>query len=286
MKRLLKWGGMIAPHGTWLLAQKWIAARHSMPIPWEALRANRELSGRHRRQRCFVLGNGSSASALDLSVLSGELIISVSNGYLHRHYSRIKPRYHCVPQITYSRMTKAEAVRWFQEMHESIGDAVVFLSETEMELVRQNGLFPGRAVHYLALRESFDEWPGNRIIDLSRPVPRVESVPVMVLMIAMYLGFDDINLLGVDHDHFKSGSYKYAFDLVAQRGKDFTVNNDGIVTISRYDDFQSLARLWRQYRVLRRIAEHNGVRIRNATPGGELDEFPRIALSELLENRA
>jgi hypothetical protein len=114
----------------------------------------------------------------------------------------------------------------------------------------------------------------------------VESVPVMTLMIALYMGFKEIVLLGIDHDHFKTGHYVYAFDPQVQKGKDVTVKDSGEVAISRHDDFQSLARLWRQYRVLREIAQANGVSILNASPSSELDEFARARLDDLLGEKA
>lgn len=277
---------MLVPHGVWILILRWLSQRDESPLPVALLRANSELKNQHYGERCFILGNGPSVKEMDLLLLEGENIISVSNGYLHNAYDRIQPRYHCVPQITYGRMTENDVVLWFGEMHERIGDAILFLNETEMDLVKRKNLFPEREVHYVALRENFDELQERNIINLSGPIPRVESVPVMALMVAMYLGFRDIFLLGVDHDHFKSGSYVYAFELQVQKNKDFSVTKDGSITTSRYDDFQSLARLWRQYRVVRQIAEHNGIRIFNATPGGELDEFSRITLDDALRGMA
>lgn len=283
--RKLRWLKYAVPVGLWSLGLEIRRRRAEAPLPQAELNANVALSGREAGRRCFVLGNGPSAKQLDLGALAGETIISVSNGYLHPAYDRIRPRYHCVPQVTYGRMTEADVVRWFQEMHARLGDAILVLNETEIDLVRRHRLFEGRTVHYVALRENFDHWPSRDIIDLSRPVPRVESVPVMTLMLAMYLGCRDIYLLGVDHDHFKTGAYQYAFGLGVQAGKDYSVSAGGAVLTSRHDDFQSLARLWRQYRAIREIADGNGVRIVNATPGGELDEFPRAPLADVLGGR-
>jgi hypothetical protein len=275
MARLLSW---LLPHGVHLALQRW-RARTAEPVELVSqadLVANRALSDRHAGESCFVLGNGPSARALDLLALRGQTVISVSNGYLHENYAAIAPRYHCLPQVTYGRMTDADVVTWFTEMHERLGDAELFLNETEAAVVREHNLFAGRKVHYLAMRENFDEMTTRQVIDISIPVPRVQSVPVMAIMIAMYLGFEKIALLGVDHDHFKEGRYVYAFNLGVQEGKDTSVGTGGEVKTSWHDDFQSLARLWRQYRVLGEISRSNGRRIVNATPGGELDEFERV----------
>ena len=246
------------------------------------LRKNKEIHNIHGGERCFILGNGPSVGKIDLSMLAGEFVISVSNGYLHKNYSLIAPRYHCVPQITYGLMTEMDVIAWFTEIHQSIGDAELFLNETEYDVVRKHNLFVGRKVHFLAMRDNFDELKTHQIPDLVVAIPRVQSVPVMAIMIAMYMGFKEIILLGVDHDHFKSGKYLYAFDLGVQEAKDYSVTSDGQTTRSWFDEFQGLARLWRQYRIVRGIADAQGIFIYNANPGGELDEFPRVELEAFL----
>ncbi|MBX5144686.1 hypothetical protein [Rhizobium lentis] len=275
LKKVLTFGSMLLPHGVHELNRR-LRNRHKLSADVaRSLAENRQLAGLHTGRRCFILGNGPSVKDLHLSRLQGETVITVSNGYLHSDFDKFQPRYHCVPQITYGLMTSEDVIRWFEEMHSHLGAAELFLSSTEAALVQKYNLFPGRTVRYLVLGESFDGRPSEEIVDISRPVPGVESVPVMALMIAMYLGFKEIILLGVDHDHFLSSSYQYAFDLKVQKGKDSTANADGTLTTNRHDDFQSLARLWRQYRAIANIARANGIRIVNSTPGGALDEFDR-----------
>ncbi|MDV4179934.1 hypothetical protein R1521_15640 [Rhizobium brockwellii] len=275
LRKILTFGSMLLPYGVHELKRR-LKNRHKFsPDVASSLAENRQLAGLHAGQRCFILGNGPSVKGLDLSRLQGENVITVSNGYLHSDFDKFQSRYHCVPQITYGLMTSEDVVRWFDEMHSHLGAAELFLSSTEAELVRKHNLFSGRTVRYLVLGESFDERPSVEIVDISQPVPRVDSVPVMALMIAMYLGFKEIILLGVDHDRFLSSPYQYAFDLKVQKGKDITVNADGTPRRNRHDDFQQAARLWRQYRAISNIARANDIRVVNSTPGGALDEFER-----------
>ncbi len=271
---------LFVPRGVQVLRQ-WRKSRSATSAEIRALlKANQDLANRHKGERCFILGNGPSAKKLDLSKLKGETVFSVSNGYLFPGYADFSPRYHCVPQITYGLMTEEDTVRWFKEMHEGLGDAELFLSSNEAGLVRDRQLFPGRKVRYLNLGGGFDHWPEQGLVDISKMVPAVYSVPVMVLMIAMYMGFKDIILLGVDHDQFLTSKYDYAFELKTQKGKDITLNPDGSSSLSRYEEFRSLFRLWHQYRNLALLARANGIEIFNSTPGGELDEFPRKNFDE------
>ena len=275
MRHLLRYASWFLPYGVLLFCRRLLSASINQSLlPRNMLAKNSSLKNKHLGQRCFIVGNGPSVKNVDLSRLRGETVFSVSNGYLHKGFDVMSPLYHCIPQITYGRMTEEDVVAWFQEMQRGIGSAELFLNETEFALVNKYGLFPGRRVHYLSLQKNFDEMTDRKICDISRPVPRVESVPVMVLMIALYMGFEEIVLLGIDHDHFTTGKYLYAFEPQAQKDKDLAVDANGNVEISRYDDFHSLARLWRQYRALNEIALSNNRAIYNANPQSELDEFP------------
>lgn len=280
MASVLKRAGFVAswfvPYGVHVL-RRWRKDRAALPADIARLvKANRELKDRHLGERCFILGNGPSARNIDLSKLKGETVISVSNGYLFPGYAEFAPKYHCVPQITYGLMTEEDTVAWFNEMHEGLArNAEVFLSTNEAALVESRHLFPGRKIHYLNLGKGFDKWPAEGLPDISKAVPVVYSVPIMTLMVAMFLGFKEIALLGIDHDQFRVSTYNYAFELKVQEGKDITQNKDRTLNQGRYDEFRGLFRLWQQYRCLSTIAQIHGIRIFNSTPGGELDEFPR-----------
>jgi len=282
-------------HGTWLLPYNpYVRLLNRQRRREEAARFERDfghlqrlaapnaaLKCRHQGARAFILCNGPSTLQQNLQPLAGEFVFSVSSGYLHPDYDKIKPRYHCIPQITYGRMTEQDVVAWFREMHERLGNAEIFLSATEEKLVRTHGLFPGRTLHYLFLYEDFDRLASRDILDISAAVPGVQSVPVMGLMVGLYMGFKDLYLLGTEHSEFVTRRYVYSFEPTVLKGKDLSTTPSGEVTTGRYDDFQSLGRLWRQYRAMRGIAEANDARIWNATAGGELDEFPRVRLEQI-----
>jgi hypothetical protein len=244
------------------------------------LQKNSALRGRHAGARCFILCTGPSVRKQDLRRLKGELVISASSAYLHADFEVFKPAYHCVPQITYGKMTEGDVITWFREMGEHIGEAAMILSSGEQALVESKGLFAGHRVHYLRLGGETDYSDGSVLPDLTGPLPGPQSVPIMALMLALYLGCTRIYLLGTDHDHFITGTYTHFYDRSPVSGKDNSVT-DGKVAISRYDELQAFARLWRQYRWLKLCAAQAGARIFNATAGGALDEFERAEYGAL-----
>lgn len=241
---------------------------------------NRDLLNRHLGKRCFILCNGPSVMVQDVSKLKGEIVISVSSGYLHPAYKNFAPLYHCVPQITYKTMTELDVVNWFKEMQNQVGRATLFLSLTEQNLVEKYGLFPNNEVRYVCMGRT--RYPSSVDgLDLSGIIPGVQSVPLMAIMVALYIGCKEIYLLGTEHDWFVKKEYKYFYEPTVLAGKDFNVNRDGSIKGSIYDELPSVTKLWQQYRAIRLLASQVGVRIINATSGGLLDEFDRVEFENL-----
>lgn len=247
----------------------------------EVLRANRQLHNRHAGERCFILCNGPSVNEQDIRPLVRETVFCVSNGYRHPDYLAIHPRYHCVPQITYNTLPPEKTVEWFKEMDQKIGDAEIFLDRQEWGLVQEYRLFPERTTHFVCMGKNQFVF-NNAIPDLTGIIPRVQTVPVLALMIALYMGFREIYLLGVDHDWFVKKEYRYFYGH-GVTATDQTLTKDGILLTTLWDELPAVKKVWEQYRAIKKIASANGVRVFNATHGGMLDEFERVRLEDVVK---
>jgi len=283
------WG--VAPHALYeyfkntrpaQLRQKQEADRLRRPLELSA--RNIELRELHKGERCFILCNGPSVKRQDIAGLRNEHVFSVSSGYHHPDYSTISPAYHFVPQLTYGRLTPDDAVTWFREMDSKLGRAILFLNYTERALVEKAELFREREVRYVTFSGSLVDYDPLTMPDISARIPGVQSVAIMCLMAAMYMGFREIYLIGTDHDSFRTGAYTYFFEPTVLKGKDPSTDADGKLVAGWYDELSGLAALWEQYRIIKRMAEHHGIQIFNATSGGELDEFPRVNLESVIAN--
>jgi hypothetical protein len=166
-------------------------------------------------------------------------------------------------------------------MHERIGEAELFLSHTEEPLVQRAGLFPGRRINYICLHGPFDK--SFNFPDISRITPAVMSVPIMCIMIAMYMGFKEIYLLGTEHDSFISREYKYFFNQTWLQSKSYGVTSDDKIEVPLCDEIFGYYKLFMQYRSLRNIADFQGVSLLNATAGGALDELERVLYEDVIK---
>lgn len=238
---------------------------------------NLQLVNRHFGERCFILGNAPSLKNHDLRKLHGDVVFSVSNGYLHPDYSIFEPLYHCVPQIPYAETKLAihDVTHWFQVMDAHLGRATVLLGSAERQLVMNSGVFSSRKTCYVDFNLSVEQRISGSI-DLCGPVPHVQSVTVMALFTALYMGFKDIYILGVDHNESVTGKYNYFYEKSCNTGLEGGVDADGNITCTSFEMFKTMYILFNQYENIKKIAAGLGTNIYNLNPYGLLDTFPRI----------
>ena len=111
----------------------------------------------------------------------------------------------------------------------------------------------------------------------------VHSVPVICIQLAIYMGFKEIYLLGTEHDFLTTKKYAYFYDRkqAVTGDTDITTDADSNLVMNFSDAIADAYALWNNYKVVRRIAQKNDIKIYNATMGGALDLFPRVDFNSL-----
>lgn len=239
------------------------------------LAATEALRGRHRGERCFILGAGPSIKQQDLGKLVGENVISVSNSFVHPDFPRFRPRYHVVPHILHGHGFHAEdqLAKWLREMEQRTFAAEMFFHIGDKELIERHGLFRGRTIHW----NEYVPWDREAIArtDLAR-VPAIWSVSEFALTVAVHLGFSEIYLLGFDHDWF-NGLFRYFYD----EKKDHVLCPEAARVPHVDAEFQMRrhADIFLKYKQLRQL--HGGIFNANANPRHYLDVFPKVEYDSL-----
>ena len=220
----------------------------------EILKQNKKFKGIHKRERLFVLCSGPSIQKMDLTVLKNEITMAVHSFYLHKDISVIQPAYYCNAQWEYN-----------EKATEKVAEAYMFA--------------PGEVHYYCYGKDSslYEE------IDLCRGIMPAHSVPVVCIQLAIYMGFKEIYLLGTEHDFLTTKKYAYFYDRKQSvTGEtDISADEDSNLVMSYSGALADACALWENYKVVKRIAENNGIKIYNATVGGALDLFPRVDFNSL-----
>ncbi len=272
----------LVPPGVWqrlMMAKSHLKLALTSVDDKSLLSDNNSLKDRHVDSRCFIFGAGSSVKGQDIKKLEGEIVISVSNTFVHPDFQLIKPRYHVIPPLIkgHGEMhTEAKFNAWLKAMEAATGDAEMFFHIGDREMIERNGLFKDRILHWV----EYAWWNGDfdTPIDLMC-IPHIWSVSELALTVTLYFGFKEIYLIGIDHDWF-NGTLVYFFDP----GKEHVLRPDKEDLSFADSEFQMRrhANIFRKYKYLYSIKKN--VFNANANKSHYLDVFPKVDYDSLFDS--
>ncbi len=244
-----------------LRAAQWPSATFH---PWrrQSIRLLRDYHQRHHGERCFIIGNGPSLRETDLSKLKGEITFGMNRIYLAFDELQFLPTYYvsvndlvieqCLRDILALPMPKFLSWRARRFFTTSPDERTIFLHTTysgpKFATDVRSRLWEGATVTYVALQ------------------------------LAYYMGFQQVILIGVDHNFSTQGKPN---TTVVSQGEDrdhFHVNYFGKGFRWQLPDLETSERA---YRMAKEAYEADGREVLDATIGGKLDVFPKIAYDQL-----
>lgn len=228
----------------------------------KSLKSIKQFKKTHLNERCFIIGTGPSLRIDDIRSLKYEKCFGVNT--LCRLYDKTdwRPDFYCVIDPNTYKNTKDELIRNevknlfypINRIKEIIPNGIPF----EMECSDFYKIYLGSK--YIT---KFSDDAENYIYDGA-------SVVYAALQLAVYMGFKNIYLLGVDcnyalpkedlHNPSLSYSAGYNYNWTKQTG--FTMIEG--------------------FKVARKYADEHGINIYNATRGGMLEVFPRVDLEDVV----
>lgn len=245
---------------------------------------NQKYRNLHCGERVFILATGPSINKMNLDKLKNEYCIAASGFYNYKNYQYINPQYHCLLDSTLDPNVKKEDVRkefqWLGEKTEGL-DTSFFFGIHDREMVQSLSVYDNRKVNYV----SQAVFPGMIIeeIDLIHNIPVPCTASVMAIEIAIYMGFQKIYLLGVEHSELRNMTYKHFYPkemfCCSMEDSGLTENEE----IKEYGTHIKVhANLWKQYEQLKIIAENTyGTKIYNASLNTCLDVFEKADYGRL-----
>lgn len=233
-------------------------------------RAMRSFDNCHAGQRCFIIGNGPSLTPDQLEMVSGEITFASNRIYLMFDNTTWRPTY-------YLAVDREFIAQESQQILSSIS-GVKFLNLTPFSQAlsgRDGVVLINKRPKYFSVHK----YTTDNICFSERPYEYLAegyTVTYTALQLALYMGFTEIYLLGMDH------TYNVFVDSrgIVRTRRD--VNNHcyddpkGAVINPQYVEGTEFA-----YRIARIVAERRNAHIFNATPGGGLELFDRIMLDNI-----
>lgn len=241
-----------------------------------------KFQNRHRGERCFIIGNGPSLTIEDLERLSGEVTFASNRIYSAFDKTDWRPTYYqsADPDIART-MTGSEF------------SAVADAAEASFLSLRLADQYPAEArkreevyFYFMPIANPFDQiraekgrWEPRFSGNFPRYAQSVATITYEMLQLAVYMGFTEITLLGVDHQYKKMVQNGRTVDAAGVTENYSAAIGDGGREIPApvFNPKTTLG-----YESARRYAEAHGIRIQNATRGGALEVFPRVLLENIL----
>lgn len=235
-----------------------------------------ELKDKYKGQQCFIIGNGPSLSVEDLELIKGKMSFACNKiGAIYPKTTWRPDFYFCTDELGYaSRMSEfMQDQNWvftstdFLPYLSAIGDNIIF--------------FPLFSRYCITPEFSMNPLRG---------VYAADSVLYIAAQFAVYMGFKEIILLGVDAD-YKMVHTEDGRKVFGSMGVHFyEYNEEELKTAEKFNEWMNfndtlhsgIYDIQDGWKMLRYQSEQMGFSVVNATRGGALEVFPRKNLEQII----
>ena len=226
----------------------------------------KKLQGKYCGKRCFIIGNGPSLAAKDLDKLKDECTFAFNRIYYIFDQTAWRPTFYCTQD---AKIAQASA----KEIKEIIDTTYIF---APINLKWYEGVDIDTNYFFLP------KLAGESVPEFSENIPSHivvgNTVAYTAMQLAVYMGFSEIYLLGVDHS-FQTYQDKDGNVIVDPNAKDYfcdQYNQDKDKLFVPKLDVSTLS-----YIAAQKYTENHPVAIYNATRGGKLEVFHRVDFDSL-----
>lgn len=229
----------------------------------------------HKGERCFLVGNGPSLNGNDLNALKHNSAYSFAANRIFKIFEETDWRpdaYVCEDEFIlgeiYDSLEKYNLgekfipifAKWFKNVN--VNGANYYLQSTN----KDERLATGRP-------DFFSDNIADHICTRS-------SVLLTCAQLAMYMGFDELYLIGVDHS-FSHMCDKDGNLIVDESVKDHFGNQKN--GTSETKGIFNVDATTRGFMDLKEYADLHNIKVFNATRGGKLEVFPRVDFDSLFD---
>ncbi len=240
-------------------AKQWPSATFH---PWrrESIRKLGEMRGRHKGERCFIIGNGPSLKQTDLQKLRNEYTIGMNRIYMLFPELGFQTTYFC-----------------------SVNDLVIEQCAADIQALDMPRFISWRARKWLSPQENLyylhTTYTGPKFCeDVRGRLWEGGTVTCVALQVAFHLGFEKVILIGVDHNFATKGKPN---TTVISQGDDPNHFHPAYFGKGFRWQLPDLDSSEHGYRLAREAYERANREVVDATIGGKLQIFPKVDYNSL-----
>lgn len=226
--------------------------------------------GIHNGQRCFLIGNGPSLRADDLTKLheAGEITFAFNRIYNIFDQTNWRPTFYI-----------SQDERMLTGCADIVSDLKAQAKFIPIQLKWWNGIDIDDATYFNIVNQQTEDPQQFRFSDnISRCIYNSLTGMYTAAQIAAYMGFTEIYLIGVDH-HFHISQNNQGEIVVDNSVKDYFTDKYNEDKDKLY--IPNTERSTLTYVAMKRHCDERRIKVFNATRGGRLEVFERVDFDTL-----
>ncbi len=237
----------------------------------------KKLKNNFKGKRAFIIGNGPSLNKHDLSLLKDEYTFAVNGIFYKTEESGFKPTFYIVEDnfvmhdnIEHINNFNCE-YKFFPRNYKSIVENNKNTYFFKMDTGYYNNFSPYYCIPRFSPDASYKLYCG-------------QSVTMINIQLAYYLGFEEIYLIGMDHSYSIPDSAKIDGAMIESTEDDVNhFHPDYFGKGKKWHD-PHIDRVEKSYEYMKLVYEAKQRKIYNATIGGHLEVFERVDFDKLFSN--
>lgn len=168
----------------------------------EVISQNERFRNTHVGERCFILGNGPSLKNVDLSLLADEFVFTVNNFGFVDGFEKAKTNVHLWIDAAFFNATnrvkldQKKLMLSYTKM--STQNPICFVNIQGLPFIKQNKLDEILQINYIYEGISHITSNNPLYLDISKPITGFWNVVQFAIVVAIFMGFKKIYLLGCD----------------------------------------------------------------------------------------
>lgn len=235
------------------------------------IKSNIKYKDIHKGKRCFIIGTGPSLNQLsksEIDFLKNEIVFGANSFYKADIVDSITPNYYALFDNLYWNDEK----HFFEDINTKYSfNPPVFLTDYRSKKILDNINF--REAIFLYSKKI----PVNKInVNLGGNMYIGQNVINSSIMIAMYMGFKEIYLLGCDYNSFATEKPQHCYE----DSDEMVYNTENLAF---YLKFYALTT--KIHYLIAKFAMKRGTQVVNLTKHSLLDAYPKNELSVLFINK-
>ena len=254
---------------------------------------NAEFKNKYEGKRCFIIGNGPSIKSIDFSKLADEYTFTVNQLPRNPEYEKLNTNFHVWADERFFNLDEKcpedmEILDVMKRVNTASNKPVVFYKDVAYEMVNKFHLDKELNIFYYQ-QSSFEHSDlANANIDFTKLVPGFGTVIHYIILLAVYMGFKEIILLGCDC----TGIVSIAESRVGKAENSaygYTISNNEKKRLEKVqnltsfrDEMQWLVNVFDDYKILDEYCKKHGAKLMNATNPTLLEDVEKVKLEDVL----